>query len=239
MKAAIIFIGTANYLNFLPKYWENIEKYFLTNTEKHIFAFTDGELEDIPENVTVIPQEHLEWPFITLYRFKIINKIKEKLKDFDYLIFMDADTLVVDNVSEDEILSEKSFFSVHHPCHYMKMPPHDKLPGSFEINKNSQAFLDIQKYKPNIYYQACFWGGKIPDVYELLDVLDSRIDIDVKNDTIPVWHDESHLNKFLVENSDRVKTLSPQFAYPEAFQSYCTFDPKIVHLKKDNSKYQV
>ena len=43
MKVAITFIGTNKYLDFLPQYYENIEKYFLPNTEKVILAFTDGE----------------------------------------------------------------------------------------------------------------------------------------------------------------------------------------------------
>lgn len=239
MKVSIIFIGTGKYLNFLPKYWEKIQENFLPNTEKKIFVFTDGELNDVPENILVFKQDHLDWPYITLLRFEIINKVKDSLKEFDYLVFMDADTLVVDEVLEEDFISDKSFFSVHHPCHYMQMPPHDKLPGSFETNRKSQAFLDVNKYKPDVYYQCCLWGGKIPDVFELLDTLESRIQIDIENETIPEWHDESHLNKFLIENNDRVHTLSPEYAYPEVFSKYCTFDPKIVHLSKDNSEYQV
>ena len=74
MKVAITFIGTNKYLDFLPKYYENVEKYFLPNTEKTIFAFTDGELNDTPDNLKVYHQEHLERQFITLKRFEIINK---------------------------------------------------------------------------------------------------------------------------------------------------------------------
>ena len=56
MKVAISFLGTGKYLDFLPKYYENIEKYFLPNTEKTILAFTDGELDGTPENLKVFPQ---------------------------------------------------------------------------------------------------------------------------------------------------------------------------------------
>ena len=41
MKVAISFIGTNKYLNFLPQYYENIEKYFLPKCDKTILAFTD------------------------------------------------------------------------------------------------------------------------------------------------------------------------------------------------------
>ena len=43
---------------------------------------------------------------------------------------------------------------------------------------------------------------------------------------------ESHLNKFYLENSDKVKVLTSNFAYPEDFSMYCKFSPKIVHSKE-------
>jgi len=57
MKVAISFLGTGKYLDFLPKYYENIEKYFLPNSEKTILAFTDGELDGTPENLKVFSKD--------------------------------------------------------------------------------------------------------------------------------------------------------------------------------------
>ena len=72
MKVAITFIGTNKYLDFLPRYYENIKEYFLPNTEKVFLVFTDGD-GDFTDDVKVFKQEHLEWPYITLERFRIIN----------------------------------------------------------------------------------------------------------------------------------------------------------------------
>ena len=48
----------------------------------------------------------------------------------------------------------------------------------------------------------------------------------------------NNLKKIIdIENKDIVHTLGPEYAYPEVFSEYCNFDPKIVHLAKDNSKY--
>ena len=107
VKVVITFIGTNKYLDFLPKYYENIEKYFLPNTEKTILAFTDGELNDTPDNLIVYPQEHLQWPFITLKRFEILNKARKEIEKNDWLIFIDADALVVDTITENEFFSDK------------------------------------------------------------------------------------------------------------------------------------
>ena len=103
MKVAITFIGTNKYLDFLPRYYENIKEYFLPNTEKIFLVFTDGD-GDFPDDVKVFKQEHLEWPYITLERFRIINKAREEIKDCDYLVFIDADALVVDTITEEEFL---------------------------------------------------------------------------------------------------------------------------------------
>ena len=104
MKLAVIFIGTGKYLNFLPAYYQACEEYLVPNTEKTYFIFTDGELDGLPENVISYHQEHLPWPYITLERFKYIQRAKEDLSKFDYVLFMDADTRVVKTVTEKELL---------------------------------------------------------------------------------------------------------------------------------------
>ena len=238
MKVAIIFIGTNRYLDFLPSYYENIEKYFLPNSEKTIFAFTDGELDDIPDNIKVYQQEHLDWPYITLKRFEIINKARTDLDNMDWLVFLDADTRVVDTVTEEEFFSDKPYFGVHHPCHALKMQPHTEYPGAFETNTNSRAGV-TEEDDTSMYYQGCLWGGRVPEVLDMIDELDSRVEEDLSNDVIALWHDESQLNKFYSEVKEDVHLLGPEYAYPEVFQEYCNFSPKIVHLAKDNSAYQV
>jgi len=238
MKVAICFIGTGGYLNFLPKYYENVEKYFLPNTEKTFLVFTDGELNNLPENMITYHQEHLEWPYITLTRFSIINKAKEEIQKNDWFIFIDADALVVDEIKEEEFFDNtKSFFGVHHPCHYLGMSPHNKFPGAFEINPLSNSSI-VEGDDLSVYYQGCLWGGRVPEVLEMINELNLRVNEDLKNNIVAVWHDESHLNKFFIGNKNMVHTLGPEFAYPEVFADHCTFEPKIIHLKKDNSKYQ-
>jgi hypothetical protein len=83
------------------------------------------------------------------------------------------------------------------------------------------------------------WGGKLPHIFDMIQELDRRTTEDEKNNIIATWHDESHLNKFYIEHRDEVFAASPSFAYPEVFAKACTFEPKIVHLAKDNSKYHV
>ena len=54
------------------------------------------------------------------------------------------------------------------------------------------------------FTQGCLWGGRIPEVFDLMKELDRRTTIDEKNNVIAVWHDESHLNCFYSENIEKV-----------------------------------
>ena len=139
MKVAICFIGTKKYLDYLPRYYENIQKYFLPDCEKTILVFTDGQV-DLTEGVKVYHQEHMNWPFVTLKRFEIIKRVKEELSNYDWFVFIDADMLVVDTVTREEFFDEtKSLFSVHHPYHYINAWSH--WPGSWETDTESLAAM--------------------------------------------------------------------------------------------------
>ena len=238
MKVAITFIGTNKYLDFLPKYYENIEKYFLPNSEKTIFAFTDGELNDTPDNLKVYHQEHLEWPYITLKRFEIINKARKEIDKHDWLVFIDGDALPVNTITEEEFFTDKPLFGVHHPCHFLGMEPHTQAPGAYDQNPDSEAYVDTSKGLPEVYYQGCFWGGKVPNVCAMIDELEARVNRDLEKNVVALWHDESQINKYFLERLDMVHTYGPEYAFPEVFKDYCQFSPKIVHLAKDNSSYQ-
>ena len=171
-------------------------------------------------------------------RFNIINKVRKELSGFDKVVFMDADTLVVDTITEEEFFSDKPLFGVHHPCHYLKMPPHDQYPGSFETNDKSVAGI-LSKDDTSVYFQGCLWGGQVPHVLDMISELESRTQKDLDNNIIAQWHDESQMNKYFSERRDDIHVLGPEYAYPEVFKHACNFEPKIVHLAKDNSEYQV
>ena len=164
-------------------------------------------------------------------------KVKEALEQFDYVLFLDADMRIVDTVSEEELFTDKKFIGVHHPCHFLKMNPHTQYPGAFETDPRSCAAIS-EEDDISTYWQGCLWGGKVPFVIDMMKELHRRTVEDEERQVIAVWHDESQMNKFFIENKSEVHTLGPQYAYPEVFAGYCEFDPVIVHLAKDNSKYQ-
>lgn len=237
MNLSVVFIGTGKYLNFLPKWYESCEKYLVPTVKKQYYVFTDGELNDPPENMIPYYLEHMSWPYITLLRFDTVLKASDYLSKSDWVLFLDADMLLVDEVTEKDLFTDKKYIGVHHPCHFLGMTPHNKPPGSFETNPNSLACITDED-DTSVYFQGCLWGGKVPDVIDMMKELQRRTQDDLSRDVIAVWHDESQMNKFFCERREDVHVLESSFAYPEVFAQYCEFEPKIVHLAKDNSKYQ-
>ena len=231
LSAAIIFIGTNKYLNFFPKYYETCEEFLFPDLRKQYFVFTDGELEgELPENITYVQIPHKDWPAITLERFHTILQAEELLKEHEWLLFIDADMRVDSVVFSEEVLDDdKDFVAVHHPCHY------NTGTGTLERRPESEACVTGE---PLQYYQGCLWGGKMEAVIPMMKLLRDRVDKDYSNDIIAVWHDESHLNRFFIENHDRVFAIPPDYAFPEIYPDY-PYKRKIIHLAKDNSSYQV
>ena len=229
---AIIFIGTNKYLNFFPGYYESCEKYLFPELRKQYFIFTDGEIvgDALPDHITVLKIPHKEWPSITLERFHTILLAQEELEEHDWLLFLDADMKVNQEISPEEFFKfGKDYIAVHHPCHY------NTGTGTFERRLESEACVTGDQLS---YYQGCLWGGKVSSVIPMMELLRDRVDKDYDNDIIALWHDESHLNKFFIENQDKVNALPPDYAFPECFPNY-PYEQKIIHLAKDNSSYQV
>ena len=176
-------------------------------------------MNDTPDNLKVYHQEHLPWPYITLKRFEIINKAREEIKKNDWFVFIDADALPVATVTEEEFLerccgasiNEVPLFGVHHPCHYLKMPPHLQGTGAYETNEKSEAYFDVSELPP-VYWQGCFWGGKVPAALAMIDELEARVNRDLENDVVAVWHDETQINKYFFEREFDVHTFGPELS---------------------------
>ena len=68
---------------------------------------------------------------------------------------------------------------------------------------------------------------------------DQAIKIKNQNSIKIILNDKKNyqMNKFFYERREDVHVLPSSFAYPEVFATYCNFEPKIVHLAKENSKY--
>jgi len=235
MKVAVTFWGTQSYLNYLPEWYDRLEKYFLPGVEKHYFAFTDGELEGMPDNITVMEIPHYGFPDTFYKTFEELLKLEDKVSDYDWLVSVDADLYAQEEITYEEFFDEsKKYFGVHHPCHYLKMPPHDTHPGSYDVNPLSNACIDDNIMDMDVYHQGCLWGGKVPYIFNMMRQIDEWTKEDVSRNAVGRFYEESYMNRWYLMNRDDLNTLPPDYAYPELFKEHCTFSNKMMHLYKDN-----
>jgi hypothetical protein len=86
----------------------------------------------------------------------------------------------------------------------------------------------------SVYYQGCLWGGKVFHIFDMMRQIDLWTKKDLGNNVSARYFEESYMNKWFLTHRDDTHTLSSEYAYPEMFANYCTFQNKMMHLAKDN-----
>jgi hypothetical protein len=210
-KVAILYICTGKYDVFWEKFFLSCEKYFLNNCEKHYYVFTDAEdiyLEEKCSRIHRIYQENLGWPGNTLKRFEIFYKIKDELEHYDYIFFMNANLLFVDEVNEEFLPIKEELLVVKHPGYF------DKSRTEFTYEDNPDSLAYISEEEGEYYIAGGLNGGKATAYIKLIETLKMNIEEDLKHDIIAKWHDESHINRYILGRND-VKIIGPEYLYPE------------------------
>ncbi|MCX7772821.1 MAG: glycosyl transferase family 6 [Clostridia bacterium] len=227
MKIAILYICVGRYTIFWDEFYRSAEKYFLPEEEKNYFVFTDGEIILAQEDNKVIKvfQEDLGWPFNTLFRFKMFKKVEEQLINYDYIFFFNANMLFLDKVGHEILPMEEGLVVTEHPGFYNKK----RSDYTYETNPMSLAY--IPEAEGQVYVCGGLNGGKAKDYLELINCLEENIQKDYENNIIAVWHDESHINHYIL--SHKYKLLSPSYAYPEGWK----LGIKKIILIRDKNKY--
>jgi len=219
-KIGICIVATGKYIQFAKPLLKSAQKYFCPKQEVHYFVFSDGEVPKM-KNVTAIFQKKLGWPNDTLKRFNMYAQNKELLKSMDYIFALDADMRFVDYVGE-EILSDRT--ATLHRSFIKKR-------GTYETNPISTACISEKEGKH--YYYGAFYGGKTEEFFKLLDTIIANVDKDAEKNYIALWHDESHLNRYFLDNPP-TKTLSPSYSYPQGDK--IPYKPKVLILKKNQDE---
>ncbi len=221
MKIGLLLIATGKYDRFVAPLIESARKFFLTNHEITFFLFTDSDKFNNEKDVIVTPKKHTKYPGPTLTRYNTFISNKEKLLKMDYLFYCDIDMLFVDVVG-DEILSER--VGTIHPGYVGKR-------GTPETRPESLAYIPPDQNM--IYYAGGFNGGTSESFLKMCEILDTNIKKDLENKIIAIWFDESHLNKYFVDNPP-TNSLSPSYCYPESWG--LPYKKRLLALDKDHEK---
>ena len=142
--------------------------------------------------------------------------------------YMDADMLVVDAVG-DEILTE--LMAVQHPGFFFRPR------SSFPYSRDYRSEANIAYGRGIHYFCGGFNGGS--KYLDMAIEIKKMVDIDTKRGVIPVWHDESYLNKYLIKKTP-TKVFNPDYCFPQSNDKALKWDisfiePKILALEKDHN----
>lgn len=214
-SVAILYIATGRYTIFWKYFYESAEKFLLPNCNKHYILFTDN-LELLNQqvhypNVTMIKQEALEWPYSTLLRFKFFLEARNVIEKHEFAFYFNANTEFLSYVTEEELLP-----LAHHEKLSLCIQPHmfHRNKRKYTYERNSQSLAYIASNQGEHYFTGALNGGETKAYLKMCEALNQNTEIDLKNDVIALWHDESHLNKFALDRSD-LKVLPPYFTRGE------------------------
>ncbi|MDB5001949.1 MAG: hypothetical protein JWQ34_174 [Mucilaginibacter sp.] len=225
----ILYICTGNYAIFWEEFYQSSQEFLFKGHKKKYFVFTDAKkifAEDDSE-VKKIYQKTLGWPNNTLLRFEMFLKVEEELKKCDYLFFFNANISFCDHISSEILPNEidSGLLAVLHPGYWNKK--NDEFP--YDRNANSKAY--IAQGEGDHYFMGGFNGGMRENYLKLINTLKNNIQNDLNKGVIALWHDESHLNHYLLNKMPKI--LSPEYAYVENWG--LPFIPKLIIL--DKGKY--
>ena len=196
----IYYIATGIYKNNFKSFFDSLNNFFEGYIKK-IILLSDGLDEYINYNVNEISIEHhhiddYPWPIVALFRFHYLLKYKTNC---DYIFFFNSNSIIQSNkriywFDENKINVTKHFFykSGILTTYELMLPSDD--------NPNSTSYIGNINY---IYCQSGFFGGPSDKIYQMCEEIQKMINIDLNNNIIAKWHDETYFNKWLyIKNYD-------------------------------------
>ncbi|XP_066222873.1 histo-blood group ABO system transferase isoform X6 [Saccopteryx leptura] len=202
------------YVVFLKLFLETAEEHFMVGHNVNYYIFTDRPA-DVPQ-VPLRPGRRVvvlqvpgaaRWQDVSMSRMEMISSFcaQRFLREVDFLVCADSDMRFSDHVGV-EILSP--LFGTLHPGFYGAA----REAFTYERRPQSQAY--IPRDQGDFYYMGAFFGGSVPEVQRLTEACHQAMLADRAHGIEAVWHDESHLNRYLLDRKP-TKVLSPEYMWDE------------------------
>lgn len=213
-RIAIVYLAIGKYDVLWDEFYQSCEKYLFPEAMKHYFVFTDSErllALDFP-NVSLSFREDGEWAMNALAKYDCMLSVREQLETFDYFFYINANYKLLESVYCNEILAtvDNGYLSVLSFGFFA-----DRHPDTYAYDRNPRCRAYIPYGKGFRYYQASFYGGRVSEMLALAVWCSESIHIDLSNGIMALWHDESYLNKYLLERHPKI--ISMAYCKPEEF----------------------
>lgn len=188
------------------------------------------------------------WPEATLLRYKVISEISQD-KIEGVAIYLDADMEFVREFTQLEFQPNPNLRMtfVEHPGYwrekgisaYLRNPNlilRDAFRkfrmgglGAWETRKESLAYCERNQRK--LYCCGGIWFGPKTEFLHFVQEMSIKVETDLKYGITAIWHDESHLNKWVSENPHNIK--NPSYCYASEFKHLKGIKPLVRAVQKN------
>jgi len=230
-KIAILYICTVKYEIFWDEFYQSCKKNFYTNEMLDFYVFSDSKriLELKSKDVHTFYQVQSGWPYDTLLRFQWFAMIQDKLKNYDYCYYFNANSLFLHSINEAKIPFPDEKEPLIFWCHTKHIEDFYGLNFNPERNPNSTAYVKAgEKCR---CFGGGFFGGLSESFIKMCNQLRDNIQIDLNNGIIAVWHDQSHIIHYATKHPHKEvqhKLISEEEYIPDRNELH------IVFLSKSN-----
>lgn len=198
MKVLVITIGTGLYSKYIVGMLPTLRN-ISPGADRDILLFSSeyAELELDRPNIGTIKIDHYPWPIITCVKFhNILRALDLKRKpdgswNYDYVVYLDSVMRARKAIELDKLPKDK--YTVFNHFLWDFITPEQRLNLH---NKNKSSFAWIPEEERTQYIHAGMAIATPEMMYQLAQSVQSLMNSDLKNWSIPTWHDESEINKY-------------------------------------------
>ena len=229
-RTALLCVVVGRYTIFWDRFYDSARAHLLKDHIKDFFVFTDQPdffapyvADDQHIHVQAIANEG--WPNVVLNCHHYFLLQEKALSQCDYLLFFNINLIFNTDIG-DEILPPNGLdlTVTLHPGFF------DKSPDDFTYERRPESAAYIPYGTGKYYFTGALSGGRSGAYLDLCRELVARIDRDRESGIIAIWHDESHLNAYMLDRECHI--LSPSYFHPEGAK--IPYAEKITVLDKRN-----
>ncbi len=212
-KVGILYICTGRYDMFWESFYYTAQQNLFLEHDVHYYVFTDSEQLQGGDNVTFIKKPFLPWPYELLHRYHTFIEHQAHFEDCDFLYFFNANCLPANPIGEEVFPDERQGLVATLHFAFCFSPPEEY---TYERNPHSCAYIPTGS--GYAYIAGGFNGGRTEDFMRMAYAIKEGVDADSAQDLIACWHEESHYNRYLLDQSPLI--VAPNYLLPSDDQPY-------------------
>lgn len=192
------------------------------------------------KNITIIPTQKRGWPYDSLMRFEMFLGVADKLKQFDYVYFFNANFQFYNPVDLAEITPCEWHNGLVAGLHPGTPGDIDQVPDHYPYERRPESTACVPYGHGRHYVCGAFNGGTADAFLKMCSTLAKNVQTDLQHNIVARVDDESHLNAYLVQNPDFL-LCGRAYGFPEGelkrIPRRQRIMIKIISRAKDSPKY--